>query len=207
MYRRKCRSLVLWVEIREIRLIGLELVHETTDKVILIKEWLKTARDCQNSYVGNRRKQLGFEVGDKVILKVSPWKGAVCFRKKGNLGSRYVGPFEVLERIGPIAYRLRLPKEMSNVHDTFHVSNLKKCLADASLHMPLEEIKIDKILCFVEEPVEIMDREIKKLKHSRILIVKVCRNSKRRPEFTWEREDFMKSKYPNLFANCVDETS
>ncbi|GKB51357.1 hypothetical protein Tco_0902110 [Tanacetum coccineum] len=103
---------------------------------------------------------------------------------------------KILERIGPVAYRLRLSEELSGVHDTFHVSNLKKCLADASLHMPLDEIKVDKTLRFVEEPVEIMDREIKSLKHSKISLVKVCWNSKCGPKFTWEREDYIKSKYP-----------
>ncbi|GKA74714.1 hypothetical protein Tco_0781016 [Tanacetum coccineum] len=103
-----------------------------------------------------------------------PWKGIVHFGKKGKLASRYVGPFKILERIGLVAYRLRLPQELSSVHDKFHVSNLKKCLADANLHVPLGEVKIDKTLHFVEEPVEIMDREVKKLKRSRIPIVKVC---------------------------------
>ncbi|GJV86622.1 hypothetical protein Tco_1530560, partial [Tanacetum coccineum] len=106
------------------------------------------------------------------------------------------GLFKILKRIGPVVYRLRLPEELSGVHDTFHVSNLKKCLADASLHVSLDEIKVDKTLRFVEEPVEIMDREVKRLKRSRISLVKVHWNSKRSPEFTWEREDYMKSKYP-----------
>ncbi|GJQ89190.1 hypothetical protein Tco_0000329 [Tanacetum coccineum] len=110
----------------------------------------------------------------------------------------YVRPFEILERIGPVAYRLRLPEELSGVHDTFHVSNLKKCLAGASLHVPLNEIKVDKTLRFIEEPVEILDREIRILKRSKISLVKVCWNSKRGPEFTWEREDYMKSKYPQF---------
>ncbi|GJX15348.1 hypothetical protein Tco_0216180 [Tanacetum coccineum] len=131
------KSHVLWAEIGESSLTGLELVQETTDK---------------------------FEVGDRVLLRVSPWKGVVCFGKKGKFAPRYVGSFEILERIGHVAYRLRLPEELSSVHDTFHVSNLKKCLADANLHVPLNEIKVDKTLRFVEEPVEIMDREIKKLK-------------------------------------------
>ncbi|GJU77240.1 putative reverse transcriptase domain-containing protein [Tanacetum coccineum] len=169
------RSPVLWAEIGESSLIGPELVQETTDKVVLIKEKLKAARDHQKSYADNRRKPLKFE---------------------GKLAPRYVGPLEILERIGPVAYRLRLPEELSGVHDTFHVSNLKKCLADASLHVPLDEIRVDKTLRFVEEPVEIMDREVKSLKRSRILLVKVHWNSKRGPEFTWEREDHMKSKYP-----------
>ncbi|GJW57485.1 putative reverse transcriptase domain-containing protein [Tanacetum coccineum] len=153
--------------------IGPELVLEITDKVVLIKEKLKAARDRQKSYANKRRKPLEFEVGDQELLKVSPWKGVVRFGKKGKLASRYVGPFEILERIGFVAYRLRLPEELSNVHDTFHVSNLKKCLADANLHVPLDEIKVDKTLRFVEEPIEIMDREIKKLKHRKIALVKV----------------------------------
>ncbi|GKF71638.1 hypothetical protein Tco_0207752 [Tanacetum coccineum] len=142
-------------------LVGPELVHETTDKVVVIKEKLKAARDRQKSYAENRRSPLEFEVGDRVMLKVSPWKGVVHFGKKGKLAPRYVGPFEILERIGPVAYRLRLPKELSGIPDTFHVSNLKKCLADASLHVPLDEIKFDKTLRFVEEPVEISSLEFK----------------------------------------------
>ncbi|GKA31508.1 hypothetical protein Tco_0717813 [Tanacetum coccineum] len=201
------KSPVLWAEIGESSLIGPELVQEMTDKVVLIKEKLKAARDRQKSYADNRRKPLEFEVGDRVMLKVSPWKGVIRFGKKGKLAPRYVGPFEILERIGPVAYRLRLPEELSGVHDTFHVSNLKKCLADASLHVPLDEIKVDKTLRFVEEPVEIMDREVKSLKRSRILLVKVHWNSKRGPEFTWEREDHMKSKYPQLFVDRAVESA
>ncbi|GJT34273.1 hypothetical protein Tco_0924692 [Tanacetum coccineum] len=172
-------SPVLWAEIRESSLIGLELVLETTNKVVFIKEKLKAARDRQKSYVDFRRKPLESEVGDRVLLKVSPWKGVVRFRKKGKLAPKYVGPFEILERIGLVAYRLRLPGELNSVHDTFHVSSLKKCLGNANLHMPLNEIKIDKTLRFVKELVEIMDREIKSLKRSRIPLVKVRWNSKR----------------------------
>ncbi|GJY82237.1 putative reverse transcriptase domain-containing protein [Tanacetum coccineum] len=198
-------SLILWAEIGESSLIVPELVQETTDKMVLIKEKLKAARDPQKSYADNIRKPLEFEVGDRVLLKVSPWKGVIHFRKKGKLAPRYVGPFEILERIGPVAYRLRLPKELSSVHDTFHVSNLKKCLADANLYVPLDETKIDKTLFFVEEPVEIIDREVRSLKRSKISIVKVCWNSKRSPEFTWEREDHTKSKYPQLFVDRTFE--
>ncbi|GJX69143.1 reverse transcriptase domain-containing protein [Tanacetum coccineum] len=201
LYGRKCRSPVLWAEIRESRLIGPELVQETTDKVVMIKEKLKAARDHQKSYADNRRKPLEFKVGDRVLLKVLPWKGMIRFGKKGKLAPRYVGPFEILERIGHVDYRLRLSEELSSVHDTFHVSNLKKCLANANLHVPLDEIKIDKTLRFIKEPIEIMDREVKSLKRSKIPIVKVRWNSKRGPEFTWEREDHMKAKYPRLFVD------
>ncbi|GJU78981.1 putative reverse transcriptase domain-containing protein [Tanacetum coccineum] len=159
LYGRKCRSPLLWAEIGESRLIGQELMQETTDKVVLIKEKLKAARDHQKSYADNRRKPLEFDVGDQVLLKVSSCKGM-------------------------IPYRLRLPEELSSVHNTFHVSSLKKCLVDANLHVLLDEIKVDKTLHFVEEPVEIMDREVKSLKRSKISIVKVCWKSKCGPEFT-----------------------
>ncbi|GJU93547.1 putative reverse transcriptase domain-containing protein [Tanacetum coccineum] len=172
LYGRKCRSPVLWAEIRESRLYGLEIVQETTDKAIFNKERLKASRDYQKNYANNRQKPLEFSVSDQVLLEVSSWKGVVCYGKKGKLAPRYVGPFEIIERIGLIAYRLRLPQELSSVHDTFHVSNLKKCLADANLHVPLEEIIVDKCLRFIEEPIRIMDLEVKRLKRSRILIVK-----------------------------------
>ncbi|GJZ67433.1 hypothetical protein Tco_0630673 [Tanacetum coccineum] len=201
LYERKCRPPILWEEIGESSLIGPERVQETTDKVVLIKEKLKAVRDHQKSYADNRRKPLEFEVGDRVLLKVSHWKGVIRFRTKGKLAPRYVGPFEILERIGLVAYRLRLPEELSSVHDIFHVSNLKKYLADANLHVPLDEIKIDKTLHFVEEPVEIMDLEVRSLKRSKISLIKVRWNLKLGPEFTWEREDHMKYKYPQLFID------
>ncbi|GKD89108.1 putative reverse transcriptase domain-containing protein [Tanacetum coccineum] len=159
-------SPVLWAEIGDSGLIGPELVQEITDKVVVIRYRLKAARDRQKSYTDNRRKPLEFQVGDHVMLKVSR------FEKKGKLASRFVGPFKILERISHVTYRLRLPEELSSVHNMFHESNLKKCLADAKLHVPLEEIKVDKTLHFVEKPLEIMDREVKTLKRSKIPIVK-----------------------------------
>ncbi|GJR29558.1 putative reverse transcriptase domain-containing protein [Tanacetum coccineum] len=160
LYRRKCRSPVLWAKIGDSRLIGPELVHETTDKVVVIRDRLKAARDRQKSYANNRRKPIEFQVGDHDLSKSS--RGLVLW----------------------------------HIHDMFHVSNLKKCLADANLHVPLDEIKVDKTLRFVEEPLEIMDRKVKTLKRRKIPIMKVRWNSKRGPEFTWEREDHMKAKYP-----------
>ncbi|KAD1014261.1 hypothetical protein E3N88_43415 [Mikania micrantha] len=121
------------------------------------------------------------------------------FWNERQSSTRYVGPFEIIERIGPVAYTLRLPDELSGVHDVFHVSNLKKCLVDESLVIPIEEIQVDEQLHFIEEPLEIMDRKVKQLRRSRIPMVKVRWNSRRGPEFTWEREDHMKSKYPQLF--------
>ncbi|GJT07104.1 putative reverse transcriptase domain-containing protein [Tanacetum coccineum] len=177
LYGRKCRSL------------------------IILRIRLKVARDRQKSYADKRRKPLEFSVGEYVLLKVSPWKGVVCFGKKGKLAPRFVGPFEITERIGSVAYILRLLEELNGVHDTFHVPNLKKCLADPTLQVPLDEIQFDAKLNFIEELVEILEREFKKRKRSRIAIVKVRWNSKRGLDFTWEREDQMRLNYPHLFSS------
>ncbi|GJS19414.1 putative reverse transcriptase domain-containing protein [Tanacetum coccineum] len=162
---------------------------------------IKIARDRQRSYDDKRRKPLAFQVGDKVMLKVLPWKGVIRFSKRRKLNPHYIGPFKILAKVGTVAYQLELPEQLSRVHSTFHVSNLKKCLSDEPLAIPLDEIHVDDKLNFIEEPVEIMDHEVKRLKQSRILIVKVRWNSRRGPEYTWEREDQMQKKYPHLFAN------
>nr|GFB93785.1 putative reverse transcriptase domain-containing protein [Tanacetum cinerariifolium] len=120
-----------------------------------------------------KRKPMEFQVGDKVMLKVLPWKGVIRFRKRGKLNPRYVGPFKVLERVGDVAYKLDLLEELSKVHNTFHVSNLVKCHADEPLAIPLDGLHFDDQLHFVEEPVEIVDREVKWLKRSQNPLVKV----------------------------------
>ncbi|GJR43898.1 putative reverse transcriptase domain-containing protein [Tanacetum coccineum] len=207
LYGRKCRSPVCWAKVGEAQLTGPELIQETTEKIVLIKQRIQAAQDRQKSYADLKQKPMEFEVGDRVMLKVSPWKGVVRFGKRGKLNPRYVGPFKVLAKVGKVAYRLELPQELSRVHHTFHVSNLKKCYADEPLVMPLEGIHVDDKLQFVEEPVEIMEREIKRLKRSRIPLVKVRWNSRRGPEFTWEREDSFKQKYPQLFTNRASSST
>nr|GEU76570.1 putative reverse transcriptase domain-containing protein [Tanacetum cinerariifolium] len=176
LYGRKYRSPTMWAEVEEGQLIGPELVQETTEKISQIKDRLKAARDCQKSYPDKRRKPLEFSVGDYVLLKI-------------------------VEKVGHVAYRLDFPEELNGVHDKFYMSNLKKCLVDPTLQVPLDEIRVDAKLNFIEEPVEILEREFKKLKQSRIVIIKVRWNSKRGHEFTWEREDQMKLKYPDLFSD------
>ncbi|GJX02315.1 putative reverse transcriptase domain-containing protein [Tanacetum coccineum] len=178
---RKCHSPVCWAEVGEAQLTGLKIIHETTEKIVQIRNRMQAARDRQKSYADKRRRPLEFEVGDKVLLKVAPWKGVIRFGKRGKLNPRYIGPFRIIERIGPVAYRLELPQELSRVHNVFHVCNLKKCLSDETLIIPLEEIQLYDKLNFVEEPVEIMDREVKNLKQSRIPIVKVRWNARRGP--------------------------
>ncbi|GJW39529.1 putative reverse transcriptase domain-containing protein [Tanacetum coccineum] len=164
LYGQKCRSPVCWSEVGDSQLTGLELVRETTEMIVQIKNWL-TARSHQKSYADVKRKPMEFQVGDMVMLK------------------------------------LELPDKLYGIHNTFHVSNLKKCLADENLVIPLEEIQLDDKLHFIEEPVEIMDREVKQLKQSRIPIVKVRWNSRRGPEYTWEWEDFFKRNNPHLFSS------
>nr|GFA56785.1 putative reverse transcriptase domain-containing protein [Tanacetum cinerariifolium] len=195
LYGRKCRSPVCWAEVRDAQLTGPKIIQETTEKIIQIKQRLQAARDRQKSYANVRCRPLEFQVGDKVMLKLSPWKWVVRFGKRGKLNPRYIGPFKVLAKLGTVAYRLELPQQLSRVHSTFHVSNLKKCLSDEPLAILLDELHLDDKLHFVKEPVEIMDREIKWLRQSCILIIKVRWNSKRGPEFTWEREDQFKQNY------------
>ncbi|GKA44385.1 putative reverse transcriptase domain-containing protein [Tanacetum coccineum] len=195
LYGRKCRSPMCWAEVGDAQLTGPAIIHETTEKIVQIKSRIQAAHDRQKSYANIKCKLMVFQVGDRVMLKVSPWKEVVRFGKRGKFNPRYVGPFKVIERVRTVAYKLELPQQLSRVHNTFHVLNLKKCLSNESLVIPLEELRVDDKLYFVEEPVEVMDREIKQLKRSRIPIIKVRWNSKRGPEFTWEREDQFKQKY------------
>ncbi|GJV20832.1 putative reverse transcriptase domain-containing protein [Tanacetum coccineum] len=175
--------------------------YHTSIKVAPFEALYGSARDRQKSYTDRRRKPLEFQVIDKVMLKVSPWKEVIRFGKRGKLNPSYIGPFKILAKVGTVSYRLELPEKLSRVHSTFHVSNLKNCFFNKPLAIPLDEIQINGKLNFIEEPVKIIDREVKRLKQSHIPNVKVCWNSRRGPEFTWERKDQMKKKYPHLFAN------
>ncbi|GJR43268.1 hypothetical protein Tco_1311371 [Tanacetum coccineum] len=172
-----------------------------------IKQRIQAAHDQQKGYADLKHKPMEFQVGDRVMLKVSPWKGVVHFGKRGKLNPRYVGPFKVLAKVRAVAYKLKLPQELNRVHNTFHVSNLKKCYADEPLVVPLDGLHIDDKLHFIEEPIEIIDREVKRLKQSRILIIKVRWNSRRGPEFTWECEDQFRKKYPHLFTKTAPSSS
>nr|GEX29756.1 putative reverse transcriptase domain-containing protein [Tanacetum cinerariifolium] len=171
LYGQKCRSPICWTKVEEAQLLSPEL-KETTEKIIQIKKRMQAVRDRQKSYAYLKRKPIEFQIGDRVMLKVSPWKGVVRFGKRGKLNPKYVEPFKVLDKVGTVAYKLELPQELSKVHNTFHVSNLKKCHADESLAVPLDGLHFNDKLHFMEEPVEIMDREIKQLKRSRIPLFK-----------------------------------
>ncbi|GJX49715.1 putative reverse transcriptase domain-containing protein [Tanacetum coccineum] len=159
LYGQKCRSPVCWSEVGDSQLTSPELIRETAENIIQIKNRLLTARSRQKSYVDRRTKLLEFEVGDIVLLKVSPWKGAVHFGKRGKLSPRYIGPFRILARVGPVAYTLELPEELKGIHSTFHVLNLKKCLAEGDIVVSMDEIQFDDKLHMIEEPMEVVDRE------------------------------------------------
>nr|GEV57319.1 putative reverse transcriptase domain-containing protein [Tanacetum cinerariifolium] len=160
------------VRVGEVQLLGLEIVQETTEKIIQIKRRIQAARDQQNSYSDLKHKPMEFQVRDIVMLKVSPWKGVIRFGKRGKLNPRYVGHFKVLEKVRYVSYKIKLPQELSRVHNTFHVSNLKKFYADKPLAVLIDGLHFDDKLHFMKEPVEIMDREVKRLKQSRISIFK-----------------------------------
>nr|GEX60271.1 putative reverse transcriptase domain-containing protein [Tanacetum cinerariifolium] len=174
LYDRKCQSPVCWAEVGDAQLTGLEIVHETTEKIMQIKKCIQSTHDRQKTYADRRRKPLEFQVRDKVMLKVSPWKRLIHFSKRGKLNPNYIGPFKVRAKVEIVAYRHELPDQLSRVHSTFHISNLKKCFSDKPLAIPLDEIQIDDKFNFIKELVEIMDREVKRLKQSRIPIMNVC---------------------------------
>ncbi|GJX04006.1 hypothetical protein Tco_0189922 [Tanacetum coccineum] len=196
----------LWAKLEMYQLTGPGSIHETLKDCTNSDNACKCKRRQRELWHYKAKKPLEFQVGDRVMLKVSPRKGVIRFGKRGKLNPWYIGPFKILDRVGPVAYRLELPEELSNVHSTFHVSNLKKCISDESLVIPMKELWPDDKLNFVEEPIEIMDREVKQLRQSPIHIVKVRWNTKRGPEFTWECEDQIRAKYPYLFPN-ITQTS
>ncbi|KAL0536908.1 hypothetical protein IC582_025871 [Cucumis melo] len=199
LYRKCCRSPVCWGEVSEQRLMGPELVQSTNEAIQKIRSRMHTAQSRQKSYADMRRKDLGFDVGDKVFLKVASMKGVLRFERRGKLSPRFVGPFEILERIGPVAYRLALPPSLSAVHDVFHVSMLRKYVSDPSHVVDYEPLEIDENLSYTEQPIEVLAREVKMLKNREIPLVKVLWRNHRVEEATWEREDGMRARYPELF--------
>ncbi|KAA0032380.1 ty3-gypsy retrotransposon protein [Cucumis melo var. makuwa] len=199
LYGKCCRFPICWGEVGEQRLMGPELVQSTNEAIQKIRSRMHTAQSRQKSYADVRRKDLKFDVGDKVFLKVAPMRGVLRFEKRGKLSPRFVGPFEILERIGPVAYRLALPPSLSTVHDVFHVSMLRKYVSDPSHVVDYEPLEIDENLSYTEQPIEVLAREVKMLRNREIPLVKVLWRNHRVEEATWEREDDMRSRYPELF--------
>ncbi|KAK5771488.1 hypothetical protein PVK06_047692 [Gossypium arboreum] len=201
LYGRRCRTPTCWIELGERQVLGPELVADTESKVKLIRDRLKEASDRQKSYADLKYKEIEFTVGDMVFLKVSPWKKNLRFGKKGKLSSRFIGPYRVLKRIGPVAYQLELPPELDRIHDVFHVSMLRRYRSDHSHVVPVEEIEVKTDLTFEEEPVQILDREVKVLRKKSVPLVKVLWRNHGRKETTWESEETMRQQYPQLFRS------
>ncbi|KAD3336153.1 hypothetical protein E3N88_31672 [Mikania micrantha] len=199
LYGRRCRTPVCWGGVGQKEVGSKAAVLDLTEKLQLVKARMKAAQDRQKSYADKRRRPIEFEVGDQVLLKVSPWKGVIRFRKRGKLSPRFIGPFRIMARVGKVAYRLDLPDELSGIHPTFHVSHLRKCLADDVAYVPLNDIEVDERLNYIEEPVAIVDTKEKQLRNKMIRQVKVQWKHRKGSEATWETEDEMKRLYPHLF--------
>ncbi|RVW26904.1 Transposon Tf2-12 polyprotein [Vitis vinifera] len=201
LYGRKCRSPICWNDVGDRKLLGPKLVQLTVEKVALIKERLKAAQSRHKSYADHCRRDLEFEVGDHVFLKVSPMKSVMRFGRKGKLSPHFVGPFEILERVGTLAYKVALPPSLSKIHNVFHVSTLRKYIYDPSHVVELESIQILEDLTYEEVPVQIVDVMDKVLRHAVVKLVKVQWSNHSIREATWELEEEMREKHPQLFQD------
>ena len=179
LYGRKCRTPLCWTELSEKKVIGPNLIQETEETVKMIKERMKVATDRHKSYADMKRKDIRYEIDEKVFLKVSPWKKVMRFGENGKLSPRFFGPYEVIEKVGPVAYRLALPPDLEKIHNVFHVSMLRRYRLDPSHVVSSETIKLRPDLTYEKEPVEILAREVKELLNKKIPLVKVLwRNHK-----------------------------
>nr|CAD1821796.1 unnamed protein product [Ananas comosus var. bracteatus] len=201
LYGRKCRSPIYWSNVGERTEFGPDVLREAEEKVRLARKSLLTALSRQQSYADRRRRDLEFAVGDRVFLKVSPMRGVRRFGVRGKLSSRYIGPYEILERIGTVAYRLALPPKLADVHNVFHVSNLRKYIPDPEHAMLYEPPELQEDLSYEEFLVAIIAREVRKLRNREIPYVKIRWSNHDDREATWELEEEMKANHPHLFED------
>ena len=168
MYGRKCRTPLFWTELSENKIFGVDLIKDAEQKVKIIRESLKAASNRQKSYAGLKRRDIEYQVGDKVFLKVSPWKKILRFGRKGKLSLRFIGPYEISERVGLVAYRLLLPPELERIHNVFHVSMLRRYRSDPSHIISPSEVEIQPDMSYEEEPIRILAREVKELRNKKV---------------------------------------
>lgn len=204
LYGRKCRSPLCWSDLSDKVVLGPEYLQETVEKVRIIRERMKVAQDRQKSYANKERRQVAFEVGEKVLLRVSPTKGVIRFGRKGKLSPRFIGPYEILEKIGKVAYRLALPIELANVHDVFHISQLKKYIHDPSHVIRPEMVELDGTLTYEEKPIRILDEKVRKTRNKEVKVLKVLWSNHEMEEATWESEETLRQKYPELFDQVIE---
>ena len=192
LYGRKCRTPVFWTELSEKKVISPDFIQETKEKVKMIRERLKVATNRHKSYADMKRKDIRYEVGEKVFLKLSPWKKVMRFGKKGKLSPGFISPYEVIKKVGPVAYHLALPPDLEKIHNVFHVSMQRRYRSDPSHVVSSETIELRSDLTYEEEPVEILAREVKELRNKKILLVKVLWRNHKIEEATWESEETMR---------------
>ena len=201
LYGRPCRSPLCWIEVGECSITGPDLIRDTFEQVSLIRLRLLMAQSRQKSYTDVRRRPLEFEVGDHVFLKVMPKRGGIRFGKQRKLSPRFIGPFEILERVGTVAFRLALPPNMSGVHEVFHVSMFRRYTPDPAHVVDWGEIEVDTDGTFEEGPVCIVDSQDQVLRRKTVRLVRVLWQHHGVKELTWEREDTLRVIYPFLFRD------
>ena len=193
LYGQKCRTPLCWTKLSEYKLIGPDIVKDTEEKVQIIQQRFKIGSHRQKSYVDLKRKDIEYKVVNKVFLKVSPWRKVLRFGKKGKLIPRFICPYEILERVGPVTYRLALPPDLAKLHNVFHVSIMRRYRSDESHVLLMQEVQVQPDLSYDEEPKAILAREVKQLRNKQVPLVKVCWQHHGREETTWEPEAIMKA--------------
>jgi hypothetical protein len=201
LYGCKCQTPLFWNEPRENQVFGPKIPQEAERQVQVVRENLQLAQSRQKSYADHRRRNLSFEVGDFVYLKVFPMRGLRCFKKRGKLAPRYIGPFKIVEQRGEVAYQLELPPQLSDVHDVFHVLQLRKCLRVPEEQIPLKVLTVGEDLTYQEYPVKILDTSEKVTRNNRYKMCKVQWSNHTEEEATWEKEDQLKTEFQDIFSN------
>ncbi|XP_058753519.1 uncharacterized protein LOC131626699 [Vicia villosa] len=204
LYGRRCRTPLCWHESGEGVVLGPEIIRETTDKVKLIREKMKASQSRQKRYHDKRRKESEFESGDHVFLRVTPVTGVGRALKSKKLTQRFIGSYQITERVGTVTYRVALPPNLSNLHDVFHVSQLRKYVPDPSHVIHLDDVQVRENLTVETMPIRIIDREIKSMRGKDIPLVKVVLTGTTGESMTWEMESKMKESYPELFERDSD---
>jgi hypothetical protein len=201
LYGRRCRTPLSWSETGERQIFGPDLVTEAEDKVKLVQANLKAAQSRQKSYADQRRKPLQFQVGDYVYLHESPTKGVQRFGLSGKLAPRYVGPFEITETCGPVAYRLRLPSQLATIHDVFHISQLKKCIKVPTEIIEQQALEIEPDLSYAQRPIQFLDTKERTTRRGKIRMYKILWDHHTEEEATWETEDYLQKNFSEFFKN------
>jgi hypothetical protein len=201
LYGCRCRTPLFWNETRERKVFGPDIVQEAEKQLRMIRENLRITQSRQKSYADHRRRELSFEVRDFVYLKVSPMRGLHHFKVRGKLAPRFIGPFKILEKRGEVAYQLELPPQWSNVHDVFHVSQLKKCLRVPEEQIPMEDLDAKEDLSYQEYPVKILEMFERVTRNKRIKMRQVQWSHHTEEEVTWETEEELKAEFPSIFSN------